>query len=190
MSVLEAKVGAVGTRARDDLSVRRAQARDKTASTGGTSEPLRARLLLRTPEARARLLEELAEGRSDFLLVSNDGELAARVHVTPESWDASEELSRGSGVTIDWRRGTINKGESRVHLAPSELRLLAALVEVPRGVVTRTQLAARLWPAGEVERAKEDGLPVYICMLRRRLSAISLGHALQTVRGRGYRLEL
>jgi DNA-binding response OmpR family regulator len=180
----------MGTPPRDDLSRRRAQARDKTAMRGGTCEPIRARLILRTPEARAKLLGELAEGRSDFLLVSSDGELATRVHVAPETLDASEELSGGSGVTIDWRRGTISKGESRVRLAPSELRLLAALVEVPRRVVTRSQLAARLWPAGELERAKEDGLPVYICMLRRRLSAISLGDALQTVRGRGYRLEL
>ena len=37
---------------------------------------------------------------------------------------------------------------------------------------------------------RENALAVYVCTLRKRLAAIGLGQALQTVRGVGYRLVL
>lgn len=72
MGVLETNASCTtGTQARDDLSRRRARARDRSGIAGGTPDPIGVRLLVRVPAARAMLLRELAESSSDFMLVSS-----------------------------------------------------------------------------------------------------------------------
>jgi DNA-binding winged helix-turn-helix (wHTH) protein len=102
----------------------------------------------------------------------------------------AEEHLGGSSAVVDWSRSRISNGESRVRLTRTELRLLAALVDQEGGPVSRSELAARLWPGASAIDEKETGLPVYICSLRKRLAGIGLKSALQTVRGVGYRLAV
>ena len=53
------------------------------------------------------------------------------------------------------------------------------------------ELDARAWPKRKLPAAeRENALGVYIHSLRKRLAAIGLRNALQTVRRVGYRLEL
>ncbi len=137
-----------------------------------------------------RLLGAVASGVENFSVVSDDGKVAVRVHLTIDSMQVAEERLGDTEVIVDWSRGTISNGESRVRLARMELRLLAALVERNGSPISRSQLAGRLWPAANGTPDKENGLAVYVCGLRKRLAAIGMGSALQTVRGVGYRLVI
>jgi len=57
--------------------------------------------------------------------------------------------------------------------------------------VPRATLISRAWPKRKpVAAERENALGVYIHSLRKRLAAIGLANALQTVRTVGYRLDL
>lgn len=71
-----------------------------------------------------------------------------------------------------------------VSLPPVELRLVTALLDRYRAVVSREALARAGWPEGMPGR---NVLDVHIVRLRRRLAP--LGLAIRTVRSRGYLLE-
>jgi DNA-binding response OmpR family regulator len=130
----------------------------------------------------------VSEGVETYSLVSDDGRIALRVRLRLQGVQASEEHLGESGAVADWSRGRISKGENRVRLSRTELRLFAALVDRNGATATRSELAEELWPNRADRREKEHGLPVYICALRKRLARVGLGSALQTVRGAGYRL--
>ena len=80
---------------------------------------------------------------------------------------------------------------NRVRLSRTELRLLEALLRGDGATVTRLQLIERVSAGSSLRRSeRENALTVYVCMLRKRLSAIGLRNALHTVRRPGYRLNL
>ena len=71
-----------------------------------------------------------------------------------------------------------------VSLPPVEHRLMAALIERFRAVVSREMLARAGWPDNVPDR---NVLDVHIVRLRRRLTPVGL--VIRTVRSRGYLLE-
>lgn len=183
-------IDAHGPLAGDDVAVQRVRQRARR-SRGRNSDATQsiAAHIVTTVSAGERLLGAVASGAEEFSVVSADGKTAVRVRLTIDSMQVAEERL-GSGVVVDWSRGTIAYGESRVRLTRMELRLLAALVERNGKPISRAQLAARLWPSANGTPEKDNGLAVYVCGLRKRLSAIGLGSALQTVRGVGYQLDI
>ncbi len=80
--------------------------------------------------------------------------------------------------------GLLRMGGQWVSLPPVELRLVSALLDRYRAVVSREALARAGWPDGMPGR---NVLDVHIVRLRRRLAP--LGLAIRTVRSRGYLLE-
>jgi two-component system, OmpR family, response regulator len=141
--------------------------------------------------ASDRLLQSLGEGTSDYVLASREGTVAVRVRLAVESMEATDQqLGRGTAV-IDWSRAVISNGGNRVSLSRTELRLLGCLVEADGDVVPRATLIGRAWPRDQVSPVeRENALAVYMCMLRKRLAAVGLRSALETVRGHGYRVVL
>jgi DNA-binding response OmpR family regulator len=134
-----------------------------------------------------RLFRRVADGAGEFILMSSDGSVSVRVGLALEAIDdIVERLSNGK-VGIDWARSVIGNGQNRIGLSKTELRLLSALVDHCGDAVPRRSLIARVWPRALPTTERENALAVYICTLRKRLTAIGLGDALRTVRGVGYR---
>lgn len=184
-------IDAHGPLAGDDVAVQRVRqrARRGRGRKPDATQSIAAHIVT-TVSAGERLLGAVASGAEEFSVVSVDGKTAVRVRLTIDSMQVAEERLGDSAVVVDWSRGTIANGESRVRLTRMELRLLAALVERNGKSISRAQLAARLWPSASGTLEKENGLAVYVCGLRKRLSAIGLGSALQTVRGVGYKFSI
>jgi uroporphyrinogen-III synthase len=84
-------------------------------------------------------------------------------------------------VRLQGRMVTVS-GET-VQLSERERDLLAALARRPGAVMSKGELLAIVWPAGE---ADEHAVEVAVARLRRRLGPS--GHLLETVFRRGYRL--
>jgi len=153
------------------------------------SESLAAELQM-SPRAGERLQQHVDADGNDFVLSSADGQLSVRLRLSLPR-EASEHRTGDAKILIDWSRSTIACGSRRVTLSRTELRLLAAVFEDDGKPVTRSVIIGRVWPGSALSTAeRENALAVYVCMLRKRLSAVGLGSALQTVRGLGYRFVL
>ncbi len=99
---------------------------------------------------------------------------------------ASSAVRLGRFV-FDPATGELSEGGSVQRLRPQAARALAALVERPGELVTRSELGERVWPAGRVDA--DLGLNVCIRQIRSALGDDADEPAfIETLRGRGYRL--
>jgi DNA-binding response OmpR family regulator len=143
-----------------------------------------------SPRSGERLQRHVDEDGNDFVLSSADGQLAVRLRLSLRR-EAVERRTGDASVLIDWAQSAIACGRRRVPLSRTELRLLAALLEDEGKLVQRCVIIARVWPDSALTTAeRENALAVYVCALRKRLSAVGLSSALQTVRGIGYQFVL
>ena len=177
------------------------RASSRPASRGRAGERLRASVepgsrtivaqMITTPAASERLMRAVEEGLSDFVITSADGSVAIRGRLSVDAVHVTEESFGGGAVVIDWAEGVVSNGRNRVSLSRTELRVLNALLERNGKATRRTVLVARIWPNDAANAADHDNaLPVYMCGLRKRLTAIGLGSVIGTVRGVGYRISL
>lgn len=82
----------------------------------------------------------------------------------------------------------VHRGESEVHLTPTEWGLLEILARNPGRLVSQKQLLAEVW--GPTYVGETQYLRVYLAQLRRKLEADpSRPRHLITEPGMGYRLE-
>ena len=123
-------------------------------------------------------------------LLDRTGILPFPTRLTPESAAPTRDsLSIDSGtLAVDWRESAIEYRGARVSLLRVELQLLGALLEANGGVVSRASLIQAAWPRADTQ-SRENSLAVYVCGLRKRLAAIGLPGALETVRREGYRFR-
>lgn len=92
-------------------------------------------------------------------------------------------------VVVDLATKTVTRGGSRVHLTPTEWRMLEHLARHPGALVTRQDLLREIWGS---EQVSDSGyLRLYMSQLRKKLerSPASPEHLL-TESGMGYRLVL
>lgn len=157
--------------------------------------------IVRWPSEEARLADLRSSGRPRLVLVRNgvtppltpdvledwirlpasDEDVHARVRVLEDRMRGVEEHRIPE---ID-ESGLLHLDGAWVSLSPVELRLVTALIDRYRAVVSRESLARAGWPDGIPGR---NVLDVHIVRLRRRLAP--LGLVIRTVRSRGYLLEL
>ena len=91
-------------------------------------------------------------------------------------------------LVIDVARRTVTRGESTVHLTPTEWGLLAALVTHAGKTVTHQQLFRAVW--GSAHGDAQQYLRVYIAHLRRKIEVDSYApRRIVTEPGVGYRFE-
>ena len=89
---------------------------------------------------------------------------------------------------IDVARRTVTRGESTVHLTPTEWGLLSALVTHAGKTVTHQQLFRAVW--GSAHGDAQQYLRVYIAHLRRKVEADPYApRRIVTEPGVGYRFE-
>jgi len=97
---------------------------------------------------------------------------------------SSDRLAIGE-LSLDTRTYDVYCGGERVHLTPSEFKLLQALVEHQGEVLTREQLIERV--QGEGIAVIDRAVDTHIFSLRRKLGAFA--DRVETVRGLGYRIN-
>jgi DNA-binding response OmpR family regulator len=90
-------------------------------------------------------------------------------------------------IQLDPRDHTVRVGGARVELTATEYRLLEQLMHRAEAIVSREQLADRVW-GGDLD-PRSNVVEVYIGYLRRKLQAHWPVPLVQTVRGLGYMLK-
>ncbi|MCU1355443.1 MAG: helix-turn-helix protein [Acidimicrobiales bacterium] len=113
-------------------------------------------------------------------LPASEEDIRSRMRVLEDRVRASDDRR---APEID-ENGLLRMDGLWVSLPPVEHRLMIALLDRYRAVVSREALARAGWPEGIPGR---NVLDVHIVRLRRRLAP--LGLAIRTVRSRGYLLE-
>ena len=100
------------------------------------------------------------------------------------SWQGEQVSppSRGQrqAITLDRPRRRLVCGHKSVTLTPAELAIFTALYEQRGQAVSRTVLEQAL---------QGESLPVHMCSLRKKLSALTRLPLITTVRGQGYKFE-
>ena len=134
----------------------------------------------------------LDAGADDYLVKPfSFTEMMARIRVAMRHRNSSEnathKLYRSSGVEIDLQRYQVIKHGERIHLTPTEFKLLERLMVQSGQVVTHRQLLADVWGADFVDHTHY--LRLYMAQLRNKLEDIpSQPKLLITEPGIGYRL--
>ncbi len=137
-------------------------------------------------------VEALDAGADDFVTKPFQvDELLARLRaLSRRSVPAGGESTVGFGdVVVDLATKTVTRAGSRVHLTPTEWRMLEHLARHPGALVTRQDLLKEIWGS---EQVSDSGyLRLYMSQLRKKLEAEpSTPVHLLTESGMGYRLVL
>lgn len=99
-----------------------------------------------------------------------------------------EERLEYRGIVIDLVRHRVSRDGRRVHLGPTEYRLLRTLLERPTRVFSRARLLDAVW--GRDVYVEERTVDVHIRRLRKALNGEGETDAIRTVRSGGYALDL
>ena len=147
-------------------------------------------IVLSARSTSAEKVEALDAGADDYVTKPFQiDELLARLRALSRRRGAASGtpvVSFGD-VVVDLSTKTVTRGGERVHLTPTEWRILEFLARNPGSLVTRQALLKDIWGTEQV--ADTGYLRLYISQLRKKLEA-DPGHPahLLTESGMGYRL--
>lgn len=168
--------------------VDRRQNRSRGVHSRDERQTLEARIIA-TEAACGRIINALRNGDREFVLMSGDGRMAARVELTLVDAGVTGHRFGSVRVAVNWSEGTISSAGRSASLSRTELRLLAALLSGDGRPISRGKLIESVWPRDRVAKSvRANALAVYVCSLRKRLTAIGAANAVITVRGLGYRV--
>jgi two-component system, OmpR family, response regulator PhoP len=157
----------------------------RRARAAGKSLPL---LVLTARDRWQDKVEALQAGADDYVTKPfHVAEVMARVQaLLRRAAGHAEPILRAGVVAVDPRSQSVTVEGQPVELTAFEYRLLEYLVHHAGEVVTKTELAERLYP----EDAERDSntVEVFVGRLRRKLDPQERLHPIETLRGRGYRL--
>jgi len=158
------------------------------ALRGWTSVPI---IVVSGRTGSADKVEALDAGADDFVTKPFQvDELLARLRALSRRAAPAGESTVGFGdVVVDLATKTVTRSGSRVHLTPTEWRMLEHLARHPGALVTRQDLLKEIWGS---EQVSDSGyLRLYMSQLRKKLEREpgSPEHLL-TESGMGYRLVL
>ena len=151
-------------------------------------------ILLSAGGETADRVRGLQMGADDFLSKPFEvEELVARIHAVlrrsgprhPGKPPDSAKQKPRRGFSIDFATRTVSYKEETLRLTEVELSLLDTFLRSPGVVLTREELAVRVFqrPYHPLDRS----LDVYVSRLRRKLqSATALGDLIKTIRSSGY----
>ncbi len=93
---------------------------------------------------------------------------------------------RAGDLTLDPGTRNVSRGQAQIRLTAREFALLEYLLRRAGQVVSKTALLEHVWDA--FDSTDPNAVEVYVSYLRRKIDTPFGRHALQTVRGAGYRL--
>lgn len=159
------------------------------ALRGWTSVPI---VVISGRTGSADKVEALDAGADDFVTKPFQiDELLARLRaLSRRSHGVSGESVVSFGdVCVDLATKTVNHGKQRVHLTPTEWRMLEHLCRHPGALVTRRDLLREIWGSDQV--SDSGYLRLYMSQLRKKLEVAPAAPVhLLTEPGMGYRLVL
>lgn len=91
-----------------------------------------------------------------------------------------------AGLRLDRDRLSLSLRDERIELSLTEVKILDELMGKIEQVVSRDRLLEKIWD--DQAFVDDNTLNVYVTRVRKKLSALGIDDALQTVRGQGYRL--
>lgn len=115
-------------------------------------------------------------------------ELIARIQAVLRRSSTNSDETISSGILqLDTAGHRVRANGLKIHLGPTEYRLLKFLMTHPDRVYNRSQLLDRVWGANVY--VEERTVDVHIRRLRKSLAAQNADGYIQTVRGAGYRFS-
>ena len=99
----------------------------------------------------------------------------------------AEERLEHADIVIDRTAHRVRRGETDIHLGPTEYRLLEHLMQHPGRVFSREQLLDAVWGSDIYVEART--VDVHIGRLRKALMQAAPGDPIRTVRSAGYALS-
>jgi two-component system, OmpR family, response regulator YxdJ len=91
------------------------------------------------------------------------------------------------GLILDIERLTLSYQNRKVEISHTEAKILEELMRKSEKVVSRDRLLEKIWD--DQVFVDDNTLNVYITRVRKKLVALTIEDALQTIRGQGYRLS-
>jgi two-component system response regulator PhoP len=133
-------------------------------------------------------VEALQAGADDYVTKPfHVAEVLARVQaLLRRASGHADPVLRAGAVAVDPRSQTVEVEGKPVEVTAFEYRLLEYLVHHAGEVVTKSELAERLYP-DDAER-DSNTVEVFVGRLRRKLDPSERLQPIETLRGRGYRL--
>jgi DNA-binding response OmpR family regulator len=114
--------------------------------------------------------------------------LAARLRALLRRGAAPRPVQlRAGDLSLDPGTRRVSRGDTLIELTPREFALLEYLMRRPGQVVSKTGLLEHVWDA--YDSVDPNAVEVFVSYLRRKIDTPFGRHALQTVRGAGYRLD-
>lgn len=135
-------------------------------------------------------VEGLEGGVDDYLVKPfSPRELMARINAVFRRIRPvfAEKILKFADIEMDLVSRKVSYRGQSLHLGPTEYKLLQALLEYPRRVLSRDQLIRKVWGCSlEVETRTVD---VHINRLRKALKVETRGAVIRTIRSAGYCLQ-
>lgn len=94
---------------------------------------------------------------------------------------------RFGDIILNKETAALQCGSSSVRLSEKELRILEYLIRNQGQILTREQLAVKIW--GYYSDAEYNNVEVYLSFTRNKLSFVNSGVEIKAVRGIGYELR-
>jgi len=152
-------------------------------------------VMLTVKDAEEDRLKGLEAGADDYVTKPfSPKELFARIKTILRRHQSGPIPQGGRGVLVygdlalDIDRHKVTRGGRRVHLGPTEFRLLRHFMENPARVFSREQLVGAIW--GETSRVRPRTVDQYILRLRHALTKTGEEDPIRTVRSAGYSLDV
>jgi two-component system, OmpR family, response regulator len=146
-------------------------------------------IMLTARDAVADRVRGLDEGADDYLTKPFSlAELLARLRALARRGAEERPAALEAGdLRLDPATHAVRRGSREIELSAREFALLEVFMRRPGQVLTQPQLLDAVWDLGYEQRS--NVVEVYVGYLRNKIDRPFGRHALETVRGVGYRLQ-
>lgn len=147
-------------------------------------------LILTARQETQSVIQLLNLGADDYLPKPFDlGELLARVKaLVRRGKGLGTPVLRVQDLELNTMEQTVSRAGRMVDLSPTEYRILEYLLHKPRVVVSKRELLEHLYDYNWERHS--NVIEAHVSNLRRKLDADAARPYIQTLRGRGYRLQM
>ncbi|HEY4379289.1 MAG TPA: response regulator transcription factor [Acidobacteriaceae bacterium] len=146
-------------------------------------------LILTARDESEQVIELLNAGADDYLTKPFDlGELLARAKaLIRRAKGVSQPVLTVGRISLNTVEQTVRCEGQLIDLSPTEYRLLEYLIFRPRAIVSARELLEHLYDYNWQHHS--NVIEAHVSNLRKKLRAVGEETSIETLRGRGYRLE-